>query len=45
MVVVLEGVSPGDILAAAGVSFLSDGMKVKLMADAKEEKPETLSVE
>ena len=26
-----EGVKAGDILAAAGVSFLSDGQKVKLM--------------
>lgn len=29
--IVYEGLAAGDILAAAGVSFLSDGMKVKLM--------------
>jgi RND family efflux transporter MFP subunit len=29
--VVEEGLAAGDIIAAAGVSFLSDGMKVKLM--------------
>ena len=45
MVMISEGVSPGDILAVAGVSFLSDGMKVKLIAEAKKEKPETLNVE
>ena len=31
MVIVTEGLSAGDVLAVAGVSFLSDGMKVKLM--------------
>ena len=31
MVVVSEGLSAGDIIAVAGVSFLADGMKVKLM--------------
>jgi len=30
-VIVSEGVSTGDIIAVAGVSFLADGMKVKLM--------------
>jgi RND family efflux transporter MFP subunit len=45
MVIVSEGVSPGDILAAAGVSFLSDGMKVKLMATDEKAKPETLDIE
>jgi multidrug efflux pump subunit AcrA (membrane-fusion protein) len=29
--VVVEGVKPGDILASAGVSYLSDGQKVKLL--------------
>ncbi len=29
--IVDEGLAPGDIIAAAGVSFLADGMKVKLM--------------
>ena len=28
---VYEGVTAGDILAVAGVSFLKDGQKVKLM--------------
>jgi multidrug efflux pump subunit AcrA (membrane-fusion protein) len=31
MVIVSEGLSSGDIIAVAGVSFLADGMKVKLM--------------
>jgi RND family efflux transporter MFP subunit len=31
MSIVHEGLSPGDIIAMAGVSFLADGMKVKLM--------------
>jgi RND family efflux transporter MFP subunit len=30
-VIVTEGLSAGDIIAVAGVSFLADGMKVKLM--------------
>jgi RND family efflux transporter MFP subunit len=29
--IVDEGLAPGDIIAVAGVSFLADGMKVKLM--------------
>ena len=47
MPVVSEGVSPGDILAVAGVSFLSDGMKVKLMEEAKSNKAklETLDIQ
>ena len=45
MVVVSEGLSRGDLLATAGVSFLSDGMQVKLMESPKEEKPETLDIE
>ena len=31
MSIVYEGLSTGDIIAVAGVSFLADGMKVKLM--------------
>jgi len=31
MTIVTEGLSAGDIIAVAGVSFLADGMKVKLM--------------
>ena len=31
MMIVSEGLSGGDIIAVAGVSFLADGMKVKLM--------------
>lgn len=31
MAIVSEGLSVGDIIAVAGVSFLADGMKVKLM--------------
>ena len=33
-VVVTDGISPGDILVVAGVSFLSDGQKVKPMTDS-----------
>lgn len=29
--IVTDGLAPGDIIAVAGVSFLADGMKVKLM--------------
>ncbi len=29
--IVYEGLAAGDIIAVAGVSFLADGMKVKLM--------------
>ena len=29
--VVVDGVAPGDILASAGVSYLSDGQQVKLL--------------
>jgi RND family efflux transporter MFP subunit len=28
---IIEGVAPGDVIAVAGVSFLRDGQKVKLM--------------
>lgn len=44
-VIVSDGVEPGDILAVAGVSFLSDGMKVKLMIDPKPKPPESIVVE
>ena len=44
-VVVTDGVAAGDVLAVAGVSFLSDGMKVKLLPEKIEAKPETLDVE
>ena len=44
-VIISDGVSPGDIVAVAGVSFLSDGMKVKLMAKPQIAKPETFAVE
>ena len=29
--IVIEGLAAGDIIAVAGVSFLADGLKVKLM--------------
>jgi hypothetical protein len=32
-VIVDEGLAVGDIIAIAGVSFLADGMEVKLMKD------------
>ena len=31
LMIVSEGLSAGDIIAVAGVSFLADGMKVKLL--------------
>ena len=30
---VYEGLEPGEVIAAAGVSFLSDGLKVKLLSE------------
>ena len=33
LMVVSEGLSAGDIIAVAGVSFLADGMKVKLLSE------------
>lgn len=33
MVIITEGLSAGDIIAVAGVSFLADGMKVKLLEE------------
>lgn len=33
MVIVTEGLSAGDIIAVAGVTFLADGMKVKLLEE------------
>lgn len=33
LVIVLEGVAPGDIIAAAGVSFLMDGQAVRLLRE------------
>jgi RND family efflux transporter MFP subunit len=33
LVIVLEGVEPGDILASAGVSFLMDGQPVSLLTE------------
>lgn len=32
LIIVAEGISPGDIIAVAGTSFLRDGQKVKLLA-------------
>ena len=32
MVAIYQGVNAGDVVAVAGVSFLSDGQKVKLLA-------------
>ena len=31
MVAISDGVRPGDVIATAGVSFLTDGQRVKLM--------------
>ncbi len=35
--VIIEGIKSGDIIAVAGVSFLEDGQKVKLMESKEEE--------
>ncbi len=35
--VIMEGIKSGDIVAVAGVSFLEDGQKVKLMESKEEE--------
>ena len=45
MAIVSEGLAPGDIVAVAGVSFLSDAMKVKLMDEKQKPKPQPLVVE
>ena len=45
MIIISTGVSPGDVVAVAGVSFLADGMKVKLMAGAEKAKPKTLEIQ
>ena len=37
-VVIIVGVKDGDIVAVAGVSFLEDGQKVKLMEQPAEKK-------
>jgi multidrug efflux pump subunit AcrA (membrane-fusion protein) len=44
MAMVSEGLSPGDIVAVAGVAFLSDGQKVRLMQQAEEAKTETFQL-
>ncbi len=44
-IVVSGGISQGNIVAVAGVSFLSDGMEVKLMPKAIKIKSETLDIE
>jgi len=45
LAIISEGLAPGDIVAVAGVSFLSDGMKVNLMDEKQKPKPEPLVVE
>jgi multidrug efflux system membrane fusion protein len=40
MAIVSEGLSSGDIVAVAGVAFLSDGQKVRLMQQAEEARAE-----
>ena len=45
MIIVTEGLAPGDVVAVAGTSFLSDGMKVKLMAKAEKAKPQAIDIE
>ncbi len=42
MVIVSEGLSSGDTVAVAGVGFLSDGQKVKLMQQAEATTGDTL---
>jgi multidrug efflux pump subunit AcrA (membrane-fusion protein) len=45
LVFITEGIAPGDVVAVAGVNFLSDGMKVKLMPEDLESEPEMLAVQ
>jgi RND family efflux transporter MFP subunit len=45
LVFITEGIASGDVVAVAGVNFLSDGMKVKLMPEDLESKPEMLAVQ
>lgn len=33
--IVIDGLEPGELVACAGVSFLRDGMKVRLLSDAQ----------
>jgi hypothetical protein len=33
LVIVIDGIAPGDILASAGVSFLMDGQSVRLIQE------------
>lgn len=43
--VVSEGLSAGEIVAVAGVSFLSDGQKVKLMQHSEQAKPKAIQLQ
>ena len=42
--IVSEGLGSGDIVAVAGVAFLSDGQKVRLMQQAEEARAETFQL-
>jgi RND family efflux transporter MFP subunit len=43
--IISEGVSAGEVVAVAGVSFLSDGQKVRLMQQPEKEKPEEIQLQ
>ncbi len=42
--IISEGLGSGDIVAVAGVSFLSDGQKVRLMQKAEETRADTFQL-
>ncbi len=43
--IISEGLSAGEVVAVAGVSFLSDGQKVRLMQRPEKEKPEEIKLQ
>ena len=42
--IVIEGLTTGDIVVVAGLGFLSDGQRVKLMPEASQFKPEAFQL-
>jgi len=41
LVMITEGIEPGDVIAVAGVAFLRDGQEVKLMSEQKAQHEES----
>ncbi len=44
LAIVTEGLGSGDIIAVAGVGFLSDGQKVRLMEQPEQDRPATFEL-